>query len=165
MGVSLFPVTLPNLQAVDMVRGGAAVHYGPNNVGGVVNFVTRPIPAETRQTLRERVTIAEDSGNVLTDTYYRIGGPVTDKLDLQFQANLQRGDGFRDHTNTEVDNLSLDARYRPTPDHELATQLQYYNVEADLPGALSPQAYEQDRTQSQRPNDAFDADMTRATVT
>ncbi|WP_227546112.1 TonB-dependent receptor family protein [Marinobacter fonticola] len=165
VGVSLFPVTLPSLEAIDVVRGGAAVHYGPNNVGGVVNFVTRPIPAETSQTLRERVTIAEDTGNIFTDTYYRVGGPATDKLDLQFQANIQRGDGFRDHSDTEVDNFIVDARYYLNSEHELATQLQYYDVDAELPGALTPQAYEEDRTQSQRPHDAYEADMTRATFT
>jgi Fe(3+) dicitrate transport protein len=165
VGVSLFPVTLPSLEAVDIVRGGAAVHYGPNNVGGVVNFVTKPISAETSQTLRERVTIAEETGNVFTDTYYRVGGRATDKLDLQFQANVQRGDGFRDHSDTEVDNLILDARYYLNDQHELASQLQYYRVDAELPGALTPQAYEQDRTQSQRPYDGYEADMSRATVT
>lgn len=165
VGVSLFPVTLPSLQAVDVVRGGAAVHYGPNNVGGVVNFVTHPIPAEISQTLRERVTIAEDTGNVFTDTYYRAGGRVSDKLDLQFQANLQRGDGFRDHSDTDVDNFIVDARYYLNDENELATQFQYYNVEAELPGALTPEAYEKDRTQSQRPHDAYDADMARATFT
>ena len=165
VGVSLFPVTLPSLEVVDIVRGGASVHYGPNNVGGVVNFVTKPIPAETSQTLRERVTIAEETGNVFTDTYYRVGGRATDKLDLQFQANVQRGDGFRDHSDTEVDNLILDARYYLNDQHELATQLQYYRVEAELPGALTPQAYEEDRTQSQRPHDGYEADMSRATFT
>lgn len=165
VGVSLFPVTLPSLEAVDIVRGGASVHYGPNNVGGVVNFVTKPIPAATSQTLRERVTIAEETGNVFTDTYYRVGGRATDKLDLQFQANVQRGDGFRDHSDTEVDNLILDARYYLNDQHELASQLQYYRVDAELPGALTPEAYEQDRTQSQRPYDGYEADMSRATFT
>ncbi|WP_227664492.1 TonB-dependent receptor family protein [Marinobacter litoralis] len=165
VGVSLFPVTLPSLEVVDIVRGGASVHYGPNNVGGVVNMVTKPIPAETTQTLRERITIAEDTGNVFTDTYYRIGGRATDNLDLQLQANIQRGDGFRDHSDTEVDNLILDARYYLNDQHELASQLQYYRVEADLPGALSPKAYKDDRTQSQRPHDGYEADMTRATFT
>ncbi|QBM16980.1 Fe(3+) dicitrate transport protein FecA [Marinobacter sp. JH2] len=165
VGVSLFPVTLPSLEVVDIVRGGASVHYGPNNVGGVVNMVTKPIPAETTQTLRERITIAEETGNVFTDTYYRIGGRATDNLDLQLQANIQRGDGFRDHSDTQVDNLILDARYYMNDQHELASQLQYYRVEADLPGALSADAYEQDRTQSQRPHDSYDADMTRATFT
>jgi outer membrane receptor for Fe3+-dicitrate len=32
--VSLFPVTLSSLDVVDIVRGGASVDYGPNNVGG-----------------------------------------------------------------------------------------------------------------------------------
>lgn len=148
-----------------MVRGGAAVHYGLNNVGGIVNFVTKPIPADTSQTLRKRVTVAEDTGNVFTDTYYRAGGQVTDKLDLQFQANVQRGDGFRDHSDTEVDNLVLDVRYYLNDQHELASQLQYYRVDAELPGSLTPEAYEQDRTQSQRNHDKYEADMTRATVT
>jgi outer membrane receptor for Fe3+-dicitrate len=29
-----------------MVRGGGAVRYGPQSVGGVVNFVTRAIPQD-----------------------------------------------------------------------------------------------------------------------
>lgn len=165
VGVSLFPVTLPSLAAIDVVRGGAAVHYGPNNVGGVVNFVTRPIPSELQQTVRERLVVAEETGNVFTDTYYRAGGYVNDKLGLQFQANLQRGDGFREHSDTEVDNFIVDARYFLNNQHELAGQLQYYKVDAELPGALAPAAYEADRTQSQRPHDAYEADMARATFT
>lgn len=165
VGVSLFPVTLASLQAVDVVRGGAAVHYGPNNVGGVVNFVTRPIPAKLSQTIRGRATVAEETGHVFNDIYYRVGGPVSDKLDLQFQANLQRGDGFREHSDTQVDNFIVDGRYYPNDKNELAAQLQYYKVDAELPGALTPQAYEEDRTQSQRGHDAFEADMARATFT
>lgn len=165
VGVSLFPVTLPSLDAVDVVRGGAAVHYGPNNVGGVLNLITRPIPNEFEQTLRERSLIAEDTGNVMTDTYYRGGGFVTDDLGLQFQANLQKGNGFRDHSDTDVQNYILDTDYLADDINEFKTQLQYYDVTADLPGALSPQAYEQDRNQSQRPYDGYDADMWRGTLT
>lgn len=165
IGLSLFPITLQSIQTIDVVRGGAAVHYGPNNVGGVLNFITRPIPSETTQTLKEQITIAEDSGNVLTDTYYRAGGFVTDKLGLQMQVNTLRGDGFRDHSDTEVNNFILDADYFPNDSHQLSAQLQYYDVAAELPGSLSPDAYKQDRTQSQRPHDRFDADMMRGTFT
>ncbi len=165
VGVSLFPVTLPSLEAVDIARGGAAVHYGPNNVGGVLNLVTKPIPNQMEQTLRERLLIAEDTGHVLTDTYYRAGGFVTDNLGLQFQANLQKGNGFRDHSATEVQNYILDADYFADEINEFRAQLQYYDVTADLPGALSPTAYEADRNQSQRPHDGYDADMWRGTLT
>lgn len=165
IGLSLFPITLQSIDTIDVVRGGAAVHYGPNNVGGVINFITRPIPSETSQTLHQQVTVAEESGNLLTDTYYRAGGFVSDELALQLQVNAVRGDGFRDHSDTQVDNFIFDADYFPSDQHQISTRLQYYNVEAELPGALSPTAYEQDRTQSQRPYDSFDGDMVRGTVT
>jgi len=164
IGLSLFPITLQSVETIDVVRGGAAVHYGPNNVGGVINFITRPIPAESTQTLREQITVAQESGNVLTDTYYRAGGYVSDELALQLQVNALRGDGFRDHSDTEVNNFILDADYFPNDQHQLSVQLQRYTVNADLPGSLSPNSYEQDRTQSERPYDGFDADMTRGTL-
>jgi Fe(3+) dicitrate transport protein len=165
VGVSLFPVTLPSIEAIDIVRGGAAVHYGPNNVGGVMNMVTRPISRDLQQTLRERITIAEDTGNAYYDTYYRASGFVTDDLGLQLQVNLQDGEGFRDHSETDVQNIILDAQYFVNDQHELDMQLQYYNVNAELPGSLSPAAYRADRTDSQRPYDGYDADMIRGTVT
>lgn len=34
------------MDAIDVVRGGGAVRYGPQSVGGVVNFVTRAIPQD-----------------------------------------------------------------------------------------------------------------------
>lgn len=165
IGLSLFPITMASIETIDVVRGGAAVHYGPNNLGGVLNFISRPIPTEFSQTLRERITIAEETGNVLTDTYYRGGGFVTENLGLQLQVNAVRGDGFRDHSDTEVNNFILDGIYFLDDRNELRAQLQYYDVSAELPGALSPAAYEADRTQSQRPYDRFDADMLRGTVT
>ncbi|QTP54118.1 TonB-dependent siderophore receptor [Billgrantia sulfidoxydans] len=164
VGVSLFPVTLQSIDTIDVVRGGAAVHYGPNNVGGVVNFLTKPIPGEVTQTLSERVTIAEETGNVFHDTYYRVGGFVSNDLALQFQANLQGGEGFREHADTDVQNFQLDAEYYIDDRHTLDASLQYYEVDADLPGALSPQAYERDRTDSQRPYEAYEADMLRGTL-
>jgi len=164
VGLSLFPITLQSVDTIDVVRGGAAVHYGPNNVGGVINFITRPIPLETSQTLREQLTIAEESGNVLTDTYYRAGGYVSDELALQLQVNALRGDGFRDRSYTEVNNFILDADYFPNDKHQLSAQLQSYDVNADLPGSLSPSTYEQDRTKSERPYDRFDANLVRGTL-
>ena len=44
--LSFAPVSLNNIEAIDVVRGGGAVRYGPQNVGGIINFKTRSIPAE-----------------------------------------------------------------------------------------------------------------------
>lgn len=163
VGVSLFPVTMASIDTIDIVRGGAAVHYGPNNVGGVVNFLTRPIPGELEQTFQQRSTIAGETGHVFNDSYYRVGGFVNDDLAVQLQANVQRGDGFRQHSNTKVNNFIFDAEYFLDARNDLDFSLQYYDVDAQLPGALSPEAYEEDRYQSQRPYDAYKANMWRGT--
>lgn len=160
-GASLFPLTLQSVQAVDVARGGVAVHYGPNNVGGVINFVTKRIPTERSFTAQETVSVAK-SGRVLSDSYARLGGFVGERLGLQVQANAIEGQGERAHSKTSVRNLILDAEWFPTDRTDLKVGVQHYTTRNELPGALTPRAYAQDREQSTRPLDRFDGDTTRA---
>ena len=44
--LSLAPVSLDNIESVDVVRGAGSVRFGPQNVGGIINFATRAIPQE-----------------------------------------------------------------------------------------------------------------------
>lgn len=161
---SLFPITMETLEKIDVVRGGAAVHYGPNNVGGVVNFITKPISTEHSSTLKETVHVAEN-GNILTDTYARTGGFINDDLGLQFQYNGINGESFRDHSDTNIKNFIFDLEYYPTDNSEIKSTLQYYKADAQLPGALLPEAYEKDRSSSQRLYDEFEGDTSRASIT
>ncbi len=161
---SLFPITMETLEKIDVVRGGAAVHYGPNNVGGVVNFITKPISTEHSSTLKETVHVAEN-GNILTDTYARTGGFVNDDLGLQFQYNGINGESYRDHSDTNIKNFIFDLEYYPTDNSEIKSTFQYYKADAQLPGALLPEAYEKDRSSSQRLYDEFEGKTSRASVT
>lgn len=163
-GASLFPLTLQMVQAVDVARGGVAVHYGPNNVGGVVNFLTRRIPAKPSFTAKQSVSMAR-SGRVLSDSYVRAGGFLSDRLGVQVQANVIGGEGERAHSDTSVRNLMLDTEWLPTDRDEVRAGLQRYTTANELPGALTPRAYAQDRAQSTRPLDRFDGDTTRGHLT
>lgn len=163
-GASLFPLTLQAVGSVDVARGGVAVHYGPNNVGGVINFVTTRIPVKPSVMLREGLSVAKN-GRVLTDSYVRAGGFVNDRFALQVQANLIEGQGERAHSDTSVRNLTLDAEWFPDASTEMRAGLQRYTTQNELPGALTPRADDQDRTQSTRPLDRFDGDTTRAHLT
>jgi Fe(3+) dicitrate transport protein len=49
--LSLAPVSLGNLSSVDVMRGAGSVRYGPQNVGGIINFVTRAIPKTSGRSL------------------------------------------------------------------------------------------------------------------
>lgn len=163
-GASLFPLTLHMVESVDIARGGVAVHYGPNNVGGVVNFVTKRIPTKASFSASETPLIA-NTGRVLTDTYVRAGGFVSERLGLQAQANVIDGSGERAHSATSAQNLMLDAEWFLTDRSEIKAGLQRYVTRNELPGALTPRAYRRDRTQSTRPLDRFDGDTTRVHLT
>lgn len=163
-GLSLFPLTMNSVESIDVARGGVAVHYGPNNVGGVINFVTKRIPHKTSMTLKETVSVFA-GGNVLSDTYFRVGGFVNDRLGLQLQANVIGGNAARAHSKSEVNNLMLDSHWLVTDNSEVKMGIQYYSTHNELPGALTPKSYDQDRNQSTRPLDSFNGDTLRGNLT
>lgn len=159
-GLSLFPLTINSIEAIDVVRGGVATHYGPNNVGGAINFISKRIPRKPSWTARESLSVF-GSGHVLSDTYMRVGGFVSERLGVQAQANVIAGNAEREHSKTEVGNLMLDADWFVTDNAEIKAGLQYYKTENDLPGALTPTSYAEDREQSTRPHDRFNGDTVR----
>lgn len=160
-GQSIFPATLDNIERIDVVRGGAATQYGPNNVGGVINLVTKPIADETQTEIGTNLTFFEQNGKPLTSLYARHSRWLTDDFGVQLEANTIKGDSFRDHSDTEVTNLQAKALWYIDDTQELEGFLQYYDADTQMPGALSPAAYEQDVGQSQRPHEAYQGKSTR----
>ena len=163
-GQSLFPTTLEMIDRIDVVRGGSAVQYGPNNVSGVINLISKPITEEWTTTLNEKVTFFGNK-KVLYDTSFSTGGAITDSFDVRFSGNVLGGESFRDHSDTDVQNWMLQTNLKISDTQSLATTLQYYEADTELPGALNPAAYEEDRIQSLRTRDAFDADSIRLSST
>ena len=92
------------------MRGGAAVQYGPNNVGGVINFISKPIPKKWENNLGERITFSP-AGRQLYDTYLSTGGHVTDNLGLFFD----RISKFPRIIN--VGEITIKANFHHTPRH------------------------------------------------
>ncbi|WP_394835025.1 TonB-dependent receptor [Pendulispora rubella] len=162
-GLSLFPVTLESIESVDVARGGIAVRYGPNNVGGVINIHTRRIPKKLTLGVGETVHMGAD-GRLLSATYARAGGYVLENLGLQAQLVEEAGTGYRPRSGTRVDNVILDADWKPSKENRLTGRFQYYKADTDLPGALTPAAYESNPNQSQRPFDRFEGDTLRGSA-
>ena len=155
--LSLAPVSLGNMDAVDVVRGGGAVRYGPQSVGGVVNFVTRAIPKEFAieggmQGMLTPTSSQNDpkgSGNLL------IGGTADNGLGAALLYSGTRGSDWREHSATKIDDVMLKTRYAPNEVHTFTSLLQYYEGRAQMPGGLSRANYNADRFQSTRPYDEF----------
>lgn len=162
-GLSLFPITFAMIDRIDIVRGGAAVQYGPNNVGGVINLISKPIPIKWRNEISERATFY-GKGRNLWDTYLKSGGMVNDDFGLQVEVNKVKGSSFREHSDNDVTNLRLRSIWNINEASTLKFSYQYYDAFADLAGALSTADYRNNRRQSTRPYDKYSGKTNRYTL-
>ena len=162
-GQSLFPATLFMIDRIDVARGGASIQYGPNNVGGVINLISKPIPTNWETSINERITFFGSNQN-LFDTNISTGGAVNDDFSIHLDGNVTKGESFREHSDTDIKNLILKTVWNIDEQNSLDATLQYYEAFSELPGALNTPAYEADRTQSLRPNDEFNADTQRVSL-
>ncbi|PKH28373.1 TonB-dependent siderophore receptor [Shewanella sp. ALD9] len=162
-GQSLFPATLFMIDRIDVARGGASIQYGPNNVGGVINLISKSIPTDWETSVNERMTFFGDS-NTLFDTNISTGGAVNEDFSMRFDGNITKGESFREHSETDIKNLMLKTLWNIDGQNSLDATLQYYDAFSELPGALNTSAYEADREQSLRPNDEFNANTKRVSL-
>lgn len=154
--LSLFPLLLGNVEAVDVVRGAGSVRYGPQNVGGIINFVTRPIPDDFTAVLSSGAEIAGNNGNVKATPSFLLGGTNDDGLGAALLYSGLHGEGYRDSNDrTDIDDLILKGAYELSDTDKLAIQFHHYEGEGRMPGGLTTEEYAEDPYQSTRRYDDF----------
>ena len=155
--LSMAPIALGNLEAIDVVKGGASVRYGPQNVGGVINFVSKPIPdeLETEISLRTEGIASGGKDNLRQQINATVGGKLNEAVGLQLSYAGSHGDGFRDNSDEDIDDLMLKGEAWLDDQQLLSGHLHYFNADADIPGGLTPEQYYQDPFQSRYPSNAF----------
>lgn len=154
--LSLAPVSLGNIDTVDVVRGAGSVRYGPQNVGGIINFVTRPIPDSFAAQASVETEVASHGGNVKTMPSVFIGGTNDKGLGGALLYSGVHGDGYRRGNDTvDIDDLMLKGAYRISATDQITASYHYYEARADMPGGLTAAQYAADPFQSTRPFDTF----------
>lgn len=155
--LSFAPISMGNMDAVDVVRGGGAVRYGPQNVGGIVNFVTRAIPDEptVKGGFQTQASPSSSQDGFKTTGNLLAGGTADNGLGGALLYSGVRGGDWREHSDAQIDDLILKGKYQIDDANSLNAQAQYYEGEADMPGGLSAADYKADPYQSTRRNDKF----------
>ena len=126
----------PVLQAVEkieVVRGQAALQYGPQ-FGGMVNYVlkngsgaTAPLQFETEQTL---------GSNGLWNAFQAISGKAKKMHYLTF-FNRRNGNGWRENSQFLSHSLFTTATYYLKPALSLTAELSYFQSLVQQPGGLT----------------------------
>jgi Fe(3+) dicitrate transport protein len=146
---SFFPLTTEKVHAVDLHRGAHAVRYSPNTVGGVLNFITQPVPEARRAGLGMTTgtygyrSLAADFG----ETRGRVGYLVS--------AVDRGGEGYRDRGEFEQQDLDLKVRVAAEDGDWVAAKLSWFRDEHKAPGGLTPAQYDADRFANARPRNRF----------
>lgn len=152
--LSFAPVSLANVETVDVVRGGGAVRFGPQNVGGIINFKTRRVPTTPGITGDATVrynTYSEVGHNTQASVF--AGTQLDSGLGLAVLYSGIRGSDWRVGSDEKVNDFALKFRYDLSPTAEVYGKLSYYDVTSRTPGGLTAAQYKQDPFQNTRPAD------------
>jgi len=155
--LSLAPISMGNMDAVDVVRGGGAVRYGPQNVGGIVNFVTRAIPEQAtfKAAMQNQLSPSSSQDGLKNSANLLVGGTNDNGLGGALLYSGVRGSDWREHSDTQIDDLILKGKLQLDDANSLHAMAQYYEGEAQMPGGLSTADFDADPYQSTRLKDKF----------
>jgi len=153
------PIALERIWKVDVIRGGASVRYGPNAAGGVVNFITEPIPDDTLVRFGTRFG-SNDDGAVWTTA-----GGTWDRLGVLATGVYKQGDGFRDRSDYEIADGSVKFAYALSERETLSGSVSRFDEpKSHQAGGLTQAAYDKDPWQSLRFDNYFTLETDRYVV-
>lgn len=154
--LSLAPVSIGNIESIDVVRGAGAVRFGPQNVGGIINFSTRAIPQEFSGSIGVTTEFATHSDQLKYSPNLFLGGTLENGLGLALLYSGTKGNGFREHNNkVNIDDVMLKSKYSLTDQDEVSLNLHHYDGRGDMPEGLTEAQYAQNPFQSTHEKDYF----------
>ncbi|MEW5072891.1 TonB-dependent receptor plug domain-containing protein, partial [Pseudomonas aeruginosa] len=105
--LSMMPLSIGNLESIDVVRGAGSVRYGPQNVGGVINFVTRAIPEKLSGEVGTTLEHAGHGGWKKLNQAF-LGGTADNGLGVALLYSGVKGADYRDGNNdNDIDDVLL----------------------------------------------------------
>ena len=119
------------IDQLEVIKGSGSVLYGPQTMGGVINYFTRRPRQDFGGLLR--LTSGENGYNSI---FTEIGGWGGKKINPEIQLLFKRGDGFRENNDFTQLNGTLKINYNQSANHNtyLKVNLNYENSNATYTG-------------------------------
>lgn len=148
--VDAMPITMERISRIDVIRGGASIRWGPNSAGGVVNFITEPVPEV--ETVRFGTRWGSDDDRSL----WTSAGGTWDRFGALVTIVEKAGDGFRDNSDFTILDGSGKFRFALNDTDTISGSIsRYTELDARQPGGLTGAAYADDPSQSLRKDADF----------
>lgn len=140
------------IDAVEVIKGSAAVRYGPQTMGGVINYTTRR-PDGTRG-IGNLITVGNNGYYSAFSELRGVGNP--DKVSSDIQLLYKHGDGFRDNNTFNQVNGTVKTLFQLNRDKTLYLKLNgnYENSNATYTG-LTEYTFQNDPNFNPKEDDNF----------
>ena len=135
---------------IEVLKGASQIRFGPNTVGGVINYVTPPAP----DSFEGKATIS--GGNYgYGELDLTLGGPVLG-MKAMFHATAARSEGARDNQDLRYDDLYLKVQRQFSDKHDVTWRLSHYGEDSQVTySGLTQAEYEANPRQNAFANDRF----------
>jgi Fe(3+) dicitrate transport protein len=148
-----FTTPLERVQRIEVVKGSGQVLYGPQTVGGMINFVTNPVPTDGFAG-----SVTAKAGN---NNYY--GGHVNigygnEQGGIMIDAIQNKGDGIRDNHDFDQREITVKGQLNLTDRQSLIAKVGYYEEDSHVSETgLGAVEYAEDKYQAPTgKNDQFE---------
>jgi len=137
---------------IEILKGASQIRFGPNTVGGVINYVTPPAP----EAFEGQATWAAGSDGYL-EADLNLGGPIAGMRAL-VHANATQSDGVRDNQSLKINDLYLKLEKSLGEHHDLTLRVSRYGEDSQVTySGLTQAEYLANRRQNAFVNDGFEA--------
>lgn len=139
-----YSTPLDRVQRVEVVKGSGQVLYGPQTVGGMINFVTKPIPAKGFAGSVSASAGNHDFHGLHANLGYggEMGGVMLDVLQ-------KKGDGVRENHDFDVREYTLKGMLRVSERQTLTAKASHYEENSHISETgLGTLEYEENKFQA-----------------
>src|SRR6185295_15911958 len=140
--LDIFPFTFERAWKVDVIEGGADLRYGPNAYGGVINFITAPIPKTAMARLRGAYG-SDGEYSALTEaggTWGKFGALVT--------GVKKGGDGWRENSEYRQEDFSAKFAFQFDDANRLTGSINRFVEDVELASGLTQAQFDADPKQA-----------------
>jgi Fe(3+) dicitrate transport protein len=139
-----YSTPLDRVQRIEIVKGSGQVLYGPQTIGGMINFVTKPVPTDG---FAGSVT-ATVGNNDFHGLHANIGYGG-DWGGIMLDALQKKGDGVRDNHDFDVQEFTLKGQFNITDRQTIIAKASYYEEDSHVSEtALGSVEYAEDKFQA-----------------
>jgi Fe(3+) dicitrate transport protein len=147
-----FSTPLQRLQRIEVVKGSGQILYGPQTIGGMINFVTKPVPKDGLEGSVQAMAGNNDFTGLHANVGY--GG---ERGGIMIDALQNKGDGVRDNHEFDMQEFTIKGQLNLTDRQTLIGKIGYYEEDSNVTETgLGVVEYNEDRFQAPTgKNDVF----------